>query len=146
MIASALLTTSTAKLGPKGEDALCGWQKSHQRASQPLEAKRDRISDCLWLHRLIKRAWGSAKLLNAAGGLKSFSGVKRSLRRRWICARQFGRSKAMESVLLSGHFSLSLLPHRFSAFWLRSKCSICSYQLNIWYGGYPPPLMLTRFF
>ena len=24
--------------------------------------------------------------------------------------------------------------HRFSAFWLRSKCSICSYQLNICYG------------
>ena len=24
--------------------------------------------------------------------------------------------------------------YRFSAFWLRSKCSICSYQLNIWYG------------
>jgi len=22
--------------------------------------------------------------------------------------------------------------YRFSAFWLRSKCSICSYQLNIW--------------
>ena len=27
----------------------------------------------------------------------------------------------------------TLLRHRFSAFWLRSKCSICSYQLNIWY-------------
>ncbi len=26
-----------------------------------------------------------------------------------------------------------LSPYRFSAFWLRSKCSICSYQLNIWY-------------
>ena len=26
--------------------------------------------------------------------------------------------------------------HRFSAFWLRSKCSICSYQLNIWYGDH----------
>ena len=25
------------------------------------------------------------------------------------------------------------LRYRFSAFWLRSKCSICSYQLNIWY-------------
>ena len=25
------------------------------------------------------------------------------------------------------------LGYRFSAFWLRSKCSICSYQLNIWY-------------
>ena len=28
---------------------------------------------------------------------------------------------------------LSVFRHRFSAFWLRSKCSICSYQLNIWY-------------
>ena len=27
----------------------------------------------------------------------------------------------------------SLLLYRFSAFWLRSKCSICSYQFNIWY-------------
>jgi hypothetical protein len=26
-----------------------------------------------------------------------------------------------------------IIGHRFSAFWLRSKCSICSYQLNIWY-------------
>ena len=26
-----------------------------------------------------------------------------------------------------------LKSYRFSAFWLRSKCSICSYQLNIWY-------------
>ena len=28
------------------------------------------------------------------------------------------------------------LCYRFSAFWLRSKCSICSYQLNIWYGSH----------
>ena len=26
-----------------------------------------------------------------------------------------------------------VVSYRFSAFWLRSKCSICSYQLNIWY-------------
>ena len=26
--------------------------------------------------------------------------------------------------------------YRFSAFWLRSKCSICSYQLNLWYKSY----------
>ena len=26
--------------------------------------------------------------------------------------------------------------YRFSAFWLRSKCSICSYQLNIWYASH----------
>ena len=35
--------------------------------------------------------------------------------------------------------------HRFSAFWLRSKCSICSYQLNIWYGGHVPPSILNWF-
>ena len=28
---------------------------------------------------------------------------------------------------------LPVCSYRFSAFWLRSKCSICSYQLNIWY-------------
>ena len=35
--------------------------------------------------------------------------------------------------------------YRFSAFWLRSKCSICSYQLNIWYGGHVPPSRLNWF-
>ena len=35
--------------------------------------------------------------------------------------------------------------YRFSAFWLRSKCSICSYQLNIWYGGHVPPSILNWF-
>ena len=33
---------------------------------------------------------------------------------------------------LYNHFA-TLFVYRFSAFWLRSKCSICSYQLNIWY-------------
>ena len=31
----------------------------------------------------------------------------------------------------SAHIILGRSRHRFSAFWLRSKCSICSYQLNI---------------
>ena len=35
--------------------------------------------------------------------------------------------------------------HRFSAFWLRSKCSICSYQLNIWYGSHVFPSILIWF-
>ena len=35
--------------------------------------------------------------------------------------------------------------HRFSAFWLRSKCSICSYQLNIWYEGYVSSSILNLF-
>jgi len=33
--------------------------------------------------------------------------------------------------------------YRFSAFWLRSKCSICSYQLNIWYENHPSLIGLT---
>ena len=35
--------------------------------------------------------------------------------------------------------------HRFSAFWLRSKCSICSYQLNIWYGLHSRSRILNWF-
>ena len=39
------------------------------------------------------------------------------------------RSLALQGRV--GFFSLTSSLYRFSAFWLRSKCSICSYQLNI---------------
>ena len=42
-------------------------------------------------------------------------------------------------------FCPSLTPHRFSAFWLRSKCSICSYQLNIWYEDHVSSSILNGF-
>ena len=35
-----------------------------------------------------------------------------------------------ENVLIKEVFEV-IKSYRFSAFWLRSKCSICSYQLNI---------------
>ena len=35
--------------------------------------------------------------------------------------------------------------YRFSAFWLRSKCSICSYQLNIWYDPHAGSTILNWF-
>ena len=35
--------------------------------------------------------------------------------------------------------------YRFSAFWLRSKCSICSYQLNIWYDPHVGSTILNWF-
>ena len=35
--------------------------------------------------------------------------------------------------------------HRFSAFWLRSKFSICSYQLNIWYEDHVSSSILNLF-
>ena len=37
------------------------------------------------------------------------------------------------------------LSYRFSAFWLRSKCSICSYQLNIWYEDHVSSSILNLF-
>ena len=43
------------------------------------------------------------------------------------------------------HRNLSRTWYRFSAFWLRSKCSICSYQLNIWYAPYPGASILNWF-
>ena len=39
----------------------------------------------------------------------------------WFCSQ-----KPSDKLLLN-------IWYRFSAFWLRSRCSICSYQLNIWY-------------
>jgi len=41
--------------------------------------------------------------------------------------------------------SRAFLRHRFSAFWLRSKCSICSYQLNIWYEDHASSSILIWF-
>ena len=35
--------------------------------------------------------------------------------------------------------------YRFSAFWLWSKCSICSYQLNIWYDPHAGSTILNWF-
>ena len=55
--------------------------------------------------------------------------------------------KLWQSFLLVFLYSLwqTLFNYRFSAFWLRSKCSICSYQLNIWYGPYMGPRILNWF-
>ena len=55
------------------------------------------------------------------GSFHCWEGKKRKLWK-WLCTDS-----------LMGQ-SGNLQPYRFSAFWLRSKCSICSYQLNIWYG------------
>ena len=42
-------------------------------------------------------------------------------------------------------FGQSQIQYRFSAFWLRSKCSICSYQLNIWYEVHVTSSILNLF-
>ena len=44
----------------------------------------------------------------------------------WRCSLFYGHD-------ICTYADVTVDGHRFSAFWLRSKCSICSYQLNIWY-------------
>ena len=57
-----------------------------------------------------------------------------------ICIRQL-TSVQQDPV---GPFVATAL-YRFSAFWLRSKCSICSYQLNIWYDPHVGSTILNCF-
>ena len=54
-------------------------------------------------------------------------------------------SRALALLGRVGIFAQTRCLHRFSAFWLRSKCSICSYQLNIWYKGHVPFSILNLF-
>ena len=44
-----------------------------------------------------------------------------------------GTTPSLQSPWIPYELNRAVTGYRFSAFWLRSKCSICSYQLNIWY-------------
>ena len=50
-----------------------------------------------------------------------------------------------KDCLAVGLVCFGIVFYRFSAFWLRSKCSICSYQLNIWYAPYMGASILNWF-
>ena len=71
---------------------------------------------------------------------------KRVSPKRLLCRQLL--NPVSRSLALQGRvalFALTRVLHRFSAFWLRSKCSICSYQLNIWYGNHAFPSILNLF-
>ena len=78
------------------------------------------------------------------GFQKSLSGILGHGNRVWatlgvLCnVEWWGRNR--------GRGEAQSLRHRFSAFWLRSKCSICSYQLNIWYVDHVSTSILIWFF
>ena len=55
-------------------------------------------------------------------------------------------SNSVTLYQLRGHLDPASNQYRFSAFWLRSKCSICSYQLNIWYVDHVSTSILIWFF
>ena len=59
----------------------------------------------------------------------------------WEC----GQPRNLRKAESPGPSIPTLLRHRFSAFWLRSKCSICSYQLNIWYEDHVSSSILIWF-
>ena len=65
-----------------------------------------------------------------------------------VFANDFGELVSSLEMVTEGQLiSTSWAPerYRFSAFWLRSKCSICSYQLNIWYALYSRASILNWF-
>ena len=51
----------------------------------------------------------------------------------------------MRSTIVLEMLLISNYGYRFSAFWLRSKCSICSYQFNIWYDPHVGSTILIWF-
>ena len=68
--------------------------------------------------------------------------VIRCLYRRSSCLGKRIREWSVNSKRCLGATRAS---YRFSAFWLRSKCSICSYQLNIWYDPHVGSTILNWF-
>ena len=80
--------------------------------------------------------------------------VRGSRRHFWAFYGMGNRVRVTSGVLCNGESRDSdrgraetqTFRHRFSAFWLRSKCSICSYQLNIWYVDHVSTSILIWFF
>ena len=80
--------------------------------------------------------------------------VRGSRRQFWRFWKQGNRGGASFGVVCNGESwdrnrgrgETESFGHRFSAFWLRSKCSICSYQLNIWYVDHVSTSILIWFF
>lgn len=94
------------------------------------KAKQDEISCVLrWVRRLRRRESRWDVLLLAHRIQPITEGVYVVKRGKWpyACA-----PVCFEIVFIQILQAISN-EYRFSAFWLRSKCSICSYQLNIWY-------------
>ena len=111
------------------------------------------LAVCVWAARCLQQHDPNGCLCNKADGHV----VDETVCLKGL-GKPFGIRPAVLSVFLvviskqreswrcqSKKLKTTLTWHRFSAFWLRSKCSICSYQLNIWYGGHVPPSILNWF-
>ena len=82
----------------------------------------------VWIATWKGFTWASAKLIETVPDLETCHLLKGTL-----------------GATLSWSFGETAYLHRFSAFWLRSKCSICSYQLNIWYEDHASSSILNSF-
>ena len=96
----------------------------------------------VWTTELFLLDWGKSsqniELMDWMGGFENMESD-----------REKGECCWLEMVFIGTLWRWSLLEelleYRFSAFWLRSKCSICSYQLNIWYEVHVTSSILNLF-
>ena len=121
----------------------CSSQEQHQMALQlsglwkPSQRARDQGTE--------SRKRSSSRQTKSPNGLCSFVQEVVSAAKPRIARPLAEQSKWLHAFRHALHSAQKTIRHRFSAFWLRSKCSICSYQLNIWYEGHVPSSILNLF-
>ena len=106
----------------------CSSQVQHQVACMQQYA-----SNCHEIFAFVKRGYPFEGFFGPAPILVHITHYKLRVSPPRLFCRQLLNSIS-RTLALQGRVGISVLtnsPHRFSAFWLRSKCSICSYQLNI---------------
>ena len=121
----------------------CSSQEQHQMALQlsglwkPSQTARVQGTE--------SRKRSSSRQTKSPNGLCSFVQEVVSAAKPRIVRPLAEQSKWLHAFRHAFYSAQKTIRHRFSAFWLRSKCSICSYQLNIWYEGHVPSSILNLF-
>ena len=121
----------------------CSSQEQHQMALQlsglwkPSQTARVQGTE--------SRKRSSSRQTKSPNGLCSFVQEVVSAPKPRIVRPLAEQSKWLHAFRHAFYSAQKTIRHRFSAFWLRSKCSICSYQLNIWYEGHVPSSILNWF-
>ena len=142
-VQSHQLSWSPPKIWKLRNSSLCSFQEQHQMAHQ---------QSGLW--KTLQTAWvqgAEPRYRKSSRQKKSPNGLCRLVQKVvWAATPRVVRPLAQQSKWLHAFRHVfdsaqKTIRHRFSAFWLRSKCSICSYQLNIWYEGHVPSSILNLF-
>ena len=118
------------------QSRLCMLSSGPMKAAHALDSTKNMTESSKGSQRLKKTPYFMKKFTNRAGGSFLFFQMEEM--------EKNGQTKIRLHKTHTGRAGLHFMIF-FSAFWLRSKCSICSYQLNIWYGDHVSPSILNWF-